>query len=149
MQIELKASVYDALKAEAERVRGIGAFCWFRDLGHDDLGTIEGYDMECPVCINGMAVSAGLAGEKTVEDIIFEDGPDGEVEKIVLFPCQPWNVVGIPASMNDRTVESLITQGKYTTDVHDIKRVSWDDYVKELNIVRVPEDAEPGTGDHA
>jgi hypothetical protein len=117
-EIRLSAEVYDKLKAEAEKVGGVGKLYWYRfdrALRRDDV--------TCPVCINGIAVVAGLHTQPAVVD---EDGdaPD------------PVNVCGIDMVANDHAVGQLFDQGKYTYDQYDIRRVSWDDYVRELNIVR-------------
>lgn len=135
-EIQLKASVYDALKALAEKLGGVGEHKWYRELREDEVPeeSDEWADTSCPVCINGMAVTAGLLEGASLS----RSAPD-----------MPLNAVGITTAKNDGAVYDLIKRGLYTTDAHGIKRVSWDDYVRALNIVRVEEDAEPGTGDHA
>lgn len=113
-EIVLSAEVYDKLKAEAEKVGGVGKSDWFA------FGA-TGVDLMCPVCINGLAVVANVG------DIWTETCCGALI---------PRNAVGINFGQNDRAVANLIARGQYTTDKYDIRRVSWEDYTAEVNIVR-------------
>lgn len=124
-EIRLSAEVYDKLKAEAEKHGGIGKVQWYA------MKRDGGYDLSCPVCINGMAVTAGLVEGADASVGITEDSEEQ------FFPS---NAIGISYGLNDWAVNSLINRGKFTVDEHGEERVSWDDYVTELNIEREPEE---------
>jgi hypothetical protein len=113
-QIVLHPDKFDALELAAMEFGGVGAGMWWKD---QDNGSV---DYNCPICVNGLAVVAELP----LEPFGFRDDM-----------C-PSDRADITTNQNDRTVESLIKQGRYTVGQDGIERVTWADFCEELNVVR-------------
>lgn len=108
----LKAETYDRLKALADSRGGVGMDKWFA-VSEDNIR-----DESCPVCINGMGVTLGLA------EVI-----DGYLP--LYIPA-----IGVTTTDNDRTVHALIAEGHGSMDSYGDVRVPFDSYALRLNIVR-------------
>lgn len=117
---ELSANVFDTLELMAESMGGVGQYDWFASLLNDETGNYE-RSLDCPVCINGMAVSAGITRkERDSLGTLYE--PSNATKKI------PW-------SKNDEAVTELRSEG-FGTYTAGYFRVPFDAYCAKLNIIR-------------
>lgn len=118
-QIVLPADEFDALELAAMEFGGVAHGRWFRPWTEP---TKLGYDADCPMCVNGLAIFAGL------DPRVPADRPLSGYESSV--PTH------ITVGQNDDAVEHLIAKGRYTVAADGVERVSWADYCEALNIIR-------------
>lgn len=120
-KIRLPADIYDTLSALSDIYGGVGQGDWYTY--HEGRGWDDDWaeHIECPVCINGLASFA------VVPDTDLEDRTDSPLHRIGLTP-----------GTNDAAVMAINDKKGAPTD----QRVSWAEYVRELNIIRSPYDSD-------
>jgi hypothetical protein len=110
----LPADVYDTLELAALANGGIGRGAWWKEEDGPEFEATQGLNPNCPICVNGLAVFAGL---------VPGDDP------IAL----PMNATGeIAVEENDDAVCAINVRAGRDRNT----RVSFADYCEELNIVR-------------
>lgn len=114
------ANQYDTLEFAALAFGGIGGGDWFGFAGEDnDL-------LNGPICVNGLAVSAGIVPEKKKSvygDYFIRNEPSEAVK-------------GLTVQANDDAIDSLQLAGIGAEDAEGEWRVPFPAYCKALNIVR-------------